>query len=200
MTDDGQTFTERISEDQLRQVTIGEPNVINSQITIAEYDPAWPGQFAEEERIIREALGDHAVRIEHAGSTSVPGLPAKPIIDIVLVVANSADESTYVPALETAGYTLRIREPDWEEHRVLKRKSPDVNLHVFTDGSAEIDRMLSFRDWLRAHPDDRDRYAATKRDLAARTWKYVQNYADAKSDVVEEILARSRQDLMRTED
>jgi GrpB-like predicted nucleotidyltransferase (UPF0157 family) len=192
MTGDDQISTERVSEDQLRQVTIGEPNVINSQITIAEYDPAWPGQFARQERIIREALGDHALRIEHAGSTSVPGLPAKPIIDIVLVVANSADESTYVPALETAGYVLRIREPDWEEHRVLKRADPDVNLHVFTNGSTEAKRMLGFRDWLRAHPDDRHRYAAVKRDLAARTWKYVQNYADAKSDVVEQIMAKSK--------
>jgi GrpB-like predicted nucleotidyltransferase (UPF0157 family) len=199
MTEQSPEFTQRVSEDQLRQVTIGEPNVVNSQITIVDYDSAWPEQFVEQARIIRDALGDHALRIEHAGSTSVPGLPAKPIIDIVLVVANSADESTYVPALEAAGYTLRIREPDWEEHRVLKSTNPDVNLHVFTDGSPEVERMLLMRDWMRAHPEDRDRYAAVKRDLAARTWKYVQNYADAKSDVVEEILVRAKQGS-RTED
>jgi len=192
MTDYQSSSLERVSDEQLRQVTIGEPTAINSQITLADYDPAWPAHFAEQERIIRNALGDRALRIEHAGSTSVPGLPAKPIIDIVLTVADSADESIYVPALEAAGYTLRIREPDWEEHRVLKRTGPDVNLHVFTAGSPEIDRMLGFRDWLRAHPEDRDHYAATKRALAARTWNYVQNYADAKSEVVGEIIERAR--------
>jgi GrpB-like predicted nucleotidyltransferase (UPF0157 family) len=184
--------TQRISEEQLRQVTIGEPTLHNAQITVVDYDPAWPEQFAAQERTIRNALGEIAIRVEHAGSTSVPGLPAKPIIDIVLVVANSADEPTYVPALEAAGYTLRIREPDWEEHRLLKGTNPDVNLHVFSEGSPEIGRMLLMRDWMRAHPEDRDRYAAVKRSLAARTWTYVQNYADAKSDIVEEILARAQ--------
>ncbi len=192
MVDNHPGSTNRVTEDQLRQVTIGAPTVINSQITLADYDPTWPEQFAGQERIIRDALGGQALRIEHAGSTAVPGLPAKPIIDIVLVVANSADESTYVPALEAADYTLRIREPDWEEHRVLKGTDPDVNLHVFSDGSPEVERMLSFRDWLRAHPGDRDHYAASKRALAARTWKYVQNYADAKSEVVEEIIAKAQ--------
>lgn len=185
-------LTQRVSEEQLRQVTIGGPTLHNGQIMLADYDPAWPEQFATEEGRIRRALGDVALRIEHAGSTSVPGLPAKPIIDIVLVVANSADEASYVPSLEAAGYTLRIREPDWEEHRMLKGTNPDVNLHVFSRGSLEIERMLLMRDWLRAHPEDRDRYAAAKRALAVRTWKYVQNYADAKTDVVEEILARAR--------
>jgi GrpB-like predicted nucleotidyltransferase (UPF0157 family) len=199
MTDNQSENTERVAEDQLRQVTIGEPTVINSQITLADYDPVWPEQFAGQERIIRDALGKRALRVEHAGSTAVPGLPAKPIIDIVLVVANSADESTYVPALEAAGYTLRIREPNWEEHRVLKGTDPEVNLHVFSEGSPEIDRMLGFRDWLRAHPEDRDHYAASKRALAARTWKYVQNYADAKSEVVEELIAKGQRGL-RTED
>ena len=134
MSSDTPGFSQRISDDQLRKVTVGEPVAINSQITLVDYDPAWPEHFAGQERIIRAALGSRARQIEHAGSTAVPGLPAKPIIDIVLVVADSADESAYVPALETEGYVLRIREPDWEEHRVLKRTDPDVNLHVFTTG------------------------------------------------------------------
>ena len=102
-----------------------------------------------------------------------------------------ADESYYVPLLEEKGFVLRIREPDWFEHRVLK--TPDIagNLHVFSVGCEEIDRMLAFRNWLRSHDDDRRFYEETKRELAAQTWKDIQNYADAKSEVVQEILARA---------
>jgi GrpB-like predicted nucleotidyltransferase (UPF0157 family) len=131
------------------------------------------------------------VRLEHAGSTSVPGLPAKPIIDIVLEVPNSADEQTYAPALEAAGYVLRIREPDWLEHRVFKGPAFQVNLHTFSAGCPETDRMLLFRDWLRVNSADRDLYAVTKRELARRDWTYVQQYADAKTDIVTAILARA---------
>jgi GrpB-like predicted nucleotidyltransferase (UPF0157 family) len=121
----------------------------------------------------------------------VPGLPAKPVVDIDLVVSDSSDEGAYVPRLEAAGYVLRIREPDWFEHRLFKGPDTNVNLHTFSDGCEEVDRMLLFRDWLREHADDRERYAQAKRELAAREWKYVQNYADAKSEVVREILARA---------
>ncbi len=126
----------------------------------------------------------------------MPGLAAKPIIDIVAVVADPADEASYVPALEAAGYVLRIREPGWHEHRALVRRRKlgheyDVNLHVHPPDSDEIARQVTFRDWLRTHPDDRALYEATKRELAARHWKYVQNYADAKTEVVEQILARA---------
>ncbi len=125
------------------------------------------------------------------GSTSVPGLAAKPIIDILLVVADSADEGAYVPALEAAGYRLCIREPLWFEHRLFKGPDTDVNLHVLTRSCPEIERIMRFRDWLRSHPEDRARYEATKRELAARTWRYVQNYADAKTALVEAIMARA---------
>jgi GrpB-like predicted nucleotidyltransferase (UPF0157 family) len=141
---------------------------------------------------IRAAVGETAVQVEHAGSTSIPGLAAKPIIDIILVVPDSADEPAYVPALEAAGYVLRVREPAWFEHRVLKGTDPKVNLHVFSPGCPEVERMLRFRDHLRREPRDRDLYERTKRELAQRDWKYVQHYADAKSGVVEEILARAR--------
>ena len=129
--------------------------------------------------------------MEHVGSTSVPGLAAKPIIDISLAVADSADEQAYVPALEAAGYFLRIREPDWFEHRGFGRRDVRVNLHVFSAGCAEIERMLRFRDHLRRDDADRELYERTKRELAQRQWKYVQHYADAKSAVVEAILARA---------
>jgi GrpB-like predicted nucleotidyltransferase (UPF0157 family) len=183
-----------MTEAQIIAATVGPRQPFNSTVHLAPYDPAWPAHFAQLETGIREALGDAVVLLEHVGSTSVPGLPAKPIIDMVLAVADSRDEPAYVKPLEEIGYRLRIREPDWYEHRLLK--SPDIegHLHVFSAGCEEIERMLLFRDWLRDHPDERALYAARKRDLAARTWKYRQNYADAKSDVVLEILARARHD------
>jgi GrpB-like predicted nucleotidyltransferase (UPF0157 family) len=129
--------------------------------------------------------------LEHVGSTSVPGLTAKPTIDIVLAVADSSDEAAYAPTLEAAGYNLRISEPDWHQHRLFNGPDPGVNLHVFTTGSTEIERMLLFRDWLRVVDEDRERYAATKRALAQRQWQNMQQYADAKTHVVEEIIARA---------
>jgi GrpB-like predicted nucleotidyltransferase (UPF0157 family) len=158
------------------------------RVTLVEYDAAWPDLFAREAARVRSALGDRALVLEHAGSTSVPGLAAKPIIDIVLAVADTTNEADYVPALETAGYGLHLREPDWYEHRLFKSTDPDVNLHVFSAGCEEIDRMLRFRERLRSSPEDRDRYLARKRALAAREWRYVQDYADAKSEVIAEIL------------
>jgi GrpB-like predicted nucleotidyltransferase (UPF0157 family) len=163
----------------------------DATIHLAEYDPAWPALFEREAERIRAALGPKALRIEHVGSTSVPGLAAKPVLDVDLVVADSSDEDAYVPELEAAGYVLHIREPDWFEHRLFKGPDTNVNLHTFSEGCEEVDRMVAFRDWLRAHDDDRERYLAAKRELAAREWKYVQNYADAKSQVVAEILTRA---------
>ena len=130
----------------------------------------------------------------------MPGLPAKPILDVLLQVPDSADEPSYVPAMLGLGYRVRVREPHWLEHRVLAQRVSDgdpqsINVHVLSPrhGAGEISRMLGFRDWLRSHADDRERYAAVKRELAARRWRFVQDYADAKSDVVEEILARLAQ-------
>jgi GrpB-like predicted nucleotidyltransferase (UPF0157 family) len=175
----------------LAGITVGPVQPLAGAIEIAKYDPAWPLLYEREERRIRSVLGDRVVRIEHVGSTSVPGLPAKPIVDIVLEVPSSADEDAYLPDLEAAGYPLRIREPDWYEHRVFKGPDTNVNLHVFTAGCEEVDVMIRFRDRLRASDADRDRYAAAKRELAAREWKHVQQYADAKSEVVRDILERA---------
>jgi GrpB-like predicted nucleotidyltransferase (UPF0157 family) len=172
-------------------VTINERPQHDGPIMLVDYDDAWPVRFEREARHIRTALGARALMLEHAGSTSVPGLVAKPIIDIVLAVPDSSNEDDYVPALEAEGYALRIREPDWYEHRVLKKNDPSVNLHVFSADCPEIDRMLAFRDHLRTNEADHQLYERTKRELAAREWAYVQDYADAKSDVVEEIIARA---------
>ena len=178
-------------EQELREVTVGEPRRVDGPIAISEYDPGWPALFDREAERIRGALGDRARLLEHAGSTSVPGLAAKPIVDIVLAVPDSSDESSYLPALEAADYVLRIREPDWYEHRVLKGPDTDINLHVFSEGCEEIDRMLAFRDHLRATDADRELYERTKRELASRMWAFVQDYADAKTEVVQEIVARA---------
>ncbi|HZV80109.1 MAG TPA: GrpB family protein [Candidatus Binatus sp.] len=178
-------------EERVRQTTVGEPAVLNDTITLVEYDPRWPLDFEREAQRIKRVLGDRALLVEHAGSTSVPGLTAKPIIDIVLAVENSADEPAYAAPLQAAGYVLRIREPDWHEHRLFKGPDININLHVFTLGSPEIERMLLLRDHLRADPADRELYARTKRELALKSWKYVQEYADAKGPVVEAIIARA---------
>jgi GrpB-like predicted nucleotidyltransferase (UPF0157 family) len=175
----------------LAKIVVGDLQQVSGPIEIVDYDPAWPAQYLRQAHRIRRVLGGQVVRLEHAGSTSVPGLPAKPIIDIVLEVPNSADEPTYVPALEAAGYVLRIREPDWFEHRVFKGLHFRVNLHTFSAGCPETDRMLLFRDWLRVNAADRDLYAVTKRELARRDWTYAQQYADAKTDIVTAILARA---------
>jgi GrpB-like predicted nucleotidyltransferase (UPF0157 family)/ligand-binding SRPBCC domain-containing protein len=182
------------TEDQIRAHTIGEPKPLSNRIQIADYDPQWPELFARAAATIRRALSSHALQVEHVGSTSVPGLAAKPIVDVLLAVADSADEAAYVPALEAAGYTLRIREPEWYEHRMLKGsvEGRTVHLHVFSAGCAESSRMLHFRDWLRHNDVDRSLYERTKRELAQQEWKYMQNYADAKTRVVEEIMARAQ--------
>ena len=178
-------------EQALRRATIGEPTRVDGPVTLVEYDPRWPALFAGEAARIRAALGARALLVEHVGSTAVPGLVAKPIIDVVLAVADSADEAAYVPGLARAGYVLRIREPAWHQHRMLRGRDLEVNLHVFTIGSPEIGRLLAFRDRLRSVEEDRERYAAAKRSLARREWRYLQEYADAKTRVVEEIVARA---------
>ena len=178
-------------EEELAKVTIGGPQPLAAPIEIREYDPEWPRLYAREEARVRSILGERVVRIEHAGSTSVPGLPAKPVIDIVLEVPDSSNEPAYVPDMEAAGYVLRIREPDWFEHRNFKGPDTNVNVHVFTARCDELDRMLLFRDWLRANAGDRELYAKRKRELAAHDWKYTQQYADAKTAVVREIMARA---------
>ena len=189
--DPADTGAGRRSDEELQELFVGDLVPHNAPVTLAKYDPGWPRLFAREARRIRSALGGTALRIEHVGSTSVPGLAAKPIIDILLVVPDSADEPSYLPALESAGYRLRIRERRWLEHRLFKGPDTDINLHVFSDGTAEIDRMLRFRDWLRVTGTDRDLYLRAKRDLAVRTWRHVQHYADAKTAVIQEIMDRA---------
>ncbi len=188
-----------LTEEQIRAAQVGELVPLSGPILIVDYDPEWPRLFEREARRVQAALGKRALSIEHIGSTSVPGLAAKPRIDMLLIVENSADESAYVPALEAAGYKLRIREPEWHEHRMFRGPDTEINLHVYTVGCPEIDRVLLFRNWLRGNASDRQLYERTKRELACKDWKYMQNYADAKTSVVEEIIARAQKNTTAKE-
>ena len=160
-------------------------------IEVVQPDPAWPARFEMLATQIRSALGDRALAVEHVGSTSVPGLAAKPIIDIDLSVADPGDERSYVPDLEAAGFRLRMREPGWHEHRLVIADDPRANIHVFGTGSPEVIRHRMFRDWLIEHPDDRERYAAAKREAAEasnRAGRAVDDYNERKQPVVRDIL------------
>jgi GrpB-like predicted nucleotidyltransferase (UPF0157 family) len=178
-------------EEEIQAAHVGGLRVHNAPVQLIEYSAEWATLFIREATRVRATLGARVLMLEHVGSTSVPGLAAKPIIDMILAVADSADEPAYVPAMESAGYVLRIREPEWHQHRLFRSHDTDINLHVYSFGCPEIDRMLMFRDWLRSNDADRELYERTKRELAKRTWKYVQDYADAKTSVVAEIVARA---------
>src|SRR4051812_38676856 len=165
-------------EAQLQAATIGPLERVDGGVHLWEYDPRWPEQFEREAQRIRAVLGERVLELEHVGSTAVPGLVAKPRIDMLLVVADPADEPAYVADLESVGYRPRIREPDWHEPGLLKGPDIDVNLHVFGRGCRETDRLLRFRDPLRESRAARELYAPAKRELAARRWRYMQDYAD----------------------
>jgi len=182
-------------DDEIVAAWVEGPPPEFAPVVLVEYNPEWPVLFEREAGRLRDVLGDAAVSVEHVGSTSVPGLLAKPIIDVNLAVDDSSDEAAYVPALIAAGYRLVVREPDWHEHRCFKGPDTNINLHVFTAGSEELARMRMFRDWLRTNDDDRELYAGTKRDLATKEWKYIQHYADAKGEVIEAIIARASSNL-----
>jgi GrpB-like predicted nucleotidyltransferase (UPF0157 family) len=184
-------FVERIvsTQEELDAAWIDGPPP-PAPIVVVDYDPAWPDLYVRERQRIRGLLGDAVVSIEHVGSTSVPGLAAKPIIDVDLVVPDSADEDAYVPRLVAAGYRLTVREPNWHEHRLFKGPDTDVNLHVFSPDCPETVRHRVFRDWLRAHPADRDRYAAAKRAIAGDAVD-IRAYSEAKNGIIDDIYRRA---------
>jgi GrpB-like predicted nucleotidyltransferase (UPF0157 family) len=160
-----------------------------TRVVLAEYDPRWPVRFAARAAELRRILGDRARLIEHVGSTSVPGLAAKPIVDIVVGIDDPDDDAAFVPDLEAAGYEVRVREP---RHRCLRIGEPDepVNLHCYPPEDAEVRKYLIFRDRLRTNDSDRDLYERTKLRLAEREWRDINYYAEAKGPVIREILAR----------
>ncbi|GAA4836370.1 GrpB family protein [Luteimicrobium xylanilyticum] len=160
------------------------------EIRIVPADPAWPGRFEAERDRIRTALGARAMRIDHVGSTSVPGLAAKPIVDIDLSVADVEDEDDYLPALLDAGYVLRVREPG---HRLVRTPELDVQVHVCPTGSDWERRHLLFRDRLRDDDADRRLYQDLKLRLAQQDWPDMNAYSDAKGPLIAEILVRAEE-------
>jgi GrpB-like predicted nucleotidyltransferase (UPF0157 family) len=163
------------------------------KIVIMDYNPLWPETFQKHAALITQALGPKALCIEHVGSTSVPGLAAKPIIDIVVVVEDSSAEDAWLPALLAAGYVLRVREPDWHQHRMLRTPGLEVHVHIFSSGCTEVERMIVFRNHLRRDANDRQRYEELKRHLATQDWPDINDYATAKTELVEQIVARALQ-------
>ena len=192
--DSDEAYTAHFNHERVRGLLVVEPSVLPpGGIVLVPYDEQWPVTFGRIAAMIRWVLGDGALQIEHVGSTSVPGLSAKPIIDVALAVADPTNEPAYVPQLESAGFVFRVREPDWHQHRLFRLENPACNLHVFAKGSPEIERYLLFRDRLRSVEEERTAYDRKKEALAQRPWRYMQQYADAKSDIVEGVIERARQ-------
>ena len=186
-----------MTDAEIQAAHVGAVTPFATPILIVEADPEWPKLFDRESARIQAALGDRVLLLEHVGSTSIPGLAAKPIVDILLGVRDSADESNYVSDLESVGYVMTIREPGWHEHRMFKGPDTDVHLHVLSSVCPVVGRTLVFRDWLRRDASDRKLYEDTKRELARQSWKYMQNYADAKTAVIEAILVRAEAGMKR---
>lgn len=157
------------------------------RVALAPYDAAWPRRYEAERARITAALGKSALRVEHIGSTAVPGFAAKPVVDVQVLV-HDVDDAAVDTALRNAGYELHVVEP---RHRMYRTKSLDTHVHLWMD-EAEAERHVTFRDWIRAHPDDRDLYLHVKRQLAAREWATQNDYAQAKTAVVSTILRRAQ--------
>jgi GrpB-like predicted nucleotidyltransferase (UPF0157 family) len=162
-------------------------------VEVVPADPRWPEQYERVAERVRTALGERVLGLEHVGSTSVPGLPAKPVIDVDLTVADSADEDAYRADLEAAGFALVLREPSWHEHRAFTHADPRTNLHVFSPDCPEVVRHRLFRDWLREHPDDLARYRDAKVGasvVSTAAGEHVMEYNRRKEPVIRAIYDR----------
>ena len=159
------------------------------ELGLHDHDGRWAQTYLEHRGRIREALAAVDVQVEHIGSTSVPGLAAKPIVDVVVAVEDITAEEDHLDALLAAGYELRVREPG---HRLVRTPARDVHVHLYGRGDPAVDDYLLLRDHLRADADDRALYEGTKRALIAERWDDTNDYADAKTDVIEAIKARAR--------
>lgn len=171
---------------------VGGPEPV--RVELHDADPEWPERYREHRQRILDALETSTVAIEHIGSTSVPGLAAKPIVDIVVAVEDITAEEDYLDPLLAAGYVLRVREP---RHRMVRTPERDVHVHLYEQGAPEIDEYLLLRDHLRSDADDRALYERTKRELLGRSWNDMNDYADAKTEVILAIKARARAALSR---
>ncbi len=178
----------KLDDEQLDAVLIGGRE--QRAVVVVDYRDEWPQMYRELAGKVRAAVGSTALAVEHIGSTSVPGLAAKPIIDMLLVVPDVAAEADYLPALESVGLVLRVREPN---HRMVRTPARDVHLHIYQAGAPEIADYLDLRDWLRVSAEDRELYASVKKDLARQEWPDMNYYAEAKDEVVATVLAHARE-------
>lgn len=165
-----------------------------AQIDVVDPDPSWPSAYEAVADRIRDALGPRVLQLDHVGSTAVPDLPAKPVIDVDLIVADAADEPTWLPPLAAAGFVLTVREPWWYEHRMLKLALPDANLHVFPPDAPEPWKHRILRDHLRGNDADRELYARAKRAAARASngvGETVMEYNARKEGVIRDIYERA---------
>ena len=167
---------------------VGGPEALRHELH--RHDERWVDVYRDHRCRIRDALAGVDVEVDHIGSTSVPGLAAKPVIDIVVTVDDITAEEDYLGALLAAGYELRVREPG---HRLVRTPARDVHVHIFERGDPAVDEYLLFRDRLRSDADDRALYESTKRALLGRRWDDTNDYAEAKTDVILAIKARARE-------
>jgi GrpB-like predicted nucleotidyltransferase (UPF0157 family) len=158
-------------------------------VGLHSFDGRWASTYLDHQRRIRAALPAVAIDIQHIGSTSVPGLAAKPIIDIVVTVDDITAEEDYLDALLAAGYQLRVREPG---HRLVRTPARDVHVHLYERDDPAVDDYLLLRDHLRSDADDRALYESTKRTLLGTRWDDMNDYAEAKTDVILALKARAR--------
>ncbi|WP_353886395.1 GNAT family N-acetyltransferase [uncultured Curtobacterium sp.] len=166
---------------------VGGPEALT--VGLHEHDPAWAERFAAHRDRVTAALAGQHVVVEHIGSTAVPGLAAKPIVDVAVAVPDVTDEAAYLEPLLAAGYELRVREPG---HRLVRTPERDVHVHVYEHGAPALDAYLLLRDHLRRDAADRRRYEDVKRTLMTRSWDDMNAYADAKTEVIEAIKDRAR--------
>ncbi|MCW2757961.1 MAG: hypothetical protein JWO46_1707 [Nocardioidaceae bacterium] len=187
---EGRRIRKRRRDDVTATELVG--GVEHRELFLAEHDEGWADQYAVHEARVRDAVGSTVAAVEHIGSTSVPGLAAKPIIDILITVPDITAEEDYLDPLVASGYVMRVREPG---HRLVRTGERDVHIHVLELDDPAAGDYLLLRDHLRIDQADRELYEATKRDLVRRDWSDMNAYADAKTSVIEEIKRRARSRL-----
>jgi GrpB-like predicted nucleotidyltransferase (UPF0157 family) len=163
-------------------------------VVVQDPDPGWPVRFSAVRDLLEASLGGRALAIEHVGSTAVPGLAAKPIIDVLLTVADVEDEGAYAPALESAGLVLRVREPG---HRMFRFPEKDVHVHVHRPDDPAVTDLLDLRTDSGGRARTEPCTPRRSGRWPGREWPDMDHYADAKSAVIAEILSRARTEVRR---